>query len=60
VQNVAFDTAVRRQLPTALYGLITTVPRRVIRDRLMLYRRLCECGGCGCNYECHCDCCCNM
>ena len=19
-----------------------------------------ECGECGCNYKCHCDCCCNM
>jgi hypothetical protein len=26
----------------------------------VLYRRLCECGECGCNYECQCDCCCNM
>ena len=22
----------------------------------MLYCRLCECGECGCNYECQCDC----
>ena len=26
----------------------------------MLYCRLRVCGECGCNYECQCDCCCNM
>jgi len=36
------------------------VLQSVKRDRLVLCRRLCECGECGCNYECHCDCCCNM
>ena len=29
-------------------NLITTVPRGVKRDRLGLYRRLRECGECGC------------
>jgi len=24
-------------------------------NRLVLYHRVCECGECGCNYECHCD-----
>jgi len=28
------------------------VPQRVKRDRLGLYLTLCECGECGCNYEC--------
>ena len=29
-------------------------------DRVVLYCWLCECGECGCNYECQFDCCCNM
>jgi len=29
-------------------------------DSLVQYRTLCECGECGCNSECQCDCCCNM
>jgi hypothetical protein len=36
--------------------LITTVPQEVKRDRLLLYHTLCECGECGSNYECQCEC----
>jgi len=32
--------------------LIPTVLRSVQRDNLVLYCRICECGECGCNYEC--------
>jgi len=36
--------------------LITTVLRSVQWDNLVLYCRICECGECGCNYECPWDC----
>jgi hypothetical protein len=40
--------------------LISTDTESVKGDRLVLYRRLHECGECGRNYECQCDCCCDM
>ena len=41
-------------------SLISTGTESVKGERVLLYCRLCECGECGCNYECQCDCCCNM
>jgi len=41
-------------------NLISTGIECVKGERVVLYCGLCDCGECGCNYECQCDCCCNM
>ena len=38
-------------------SLISAVTESVKGESFVLYCRLRECGECGCNYECQCDCC---
>jgi hypothetical protein len=53
-KHISADFAAIRSLVLSAgpQNLLTPVPQRVKRDKLLLYHTLCECGECGCNYEC--------
>jgi hypothetical protein len=53
--NVVFSVTVWRTV-----SLMWTGTESVKGDRIVLYRNYVKWVECGCNYDCHCDCCCSM